>query len=165
MLKCWLQRNLCVMDISIDSIATKNGWKCFLVFLCMASKSLYNELLSYLVSGLVLLLLLLLCIRCSLLNFKCYFKRGKVLLIIISSMVLFSQLYCFISSVFLCSHRHHVLHDQNVDKRICIPMNYISPDQAPYTVCNSSLSEYGVLGEKHTDCPHLFRYYSWTIHH
>ncbi|MEQ2236934.1 hypothetical protein ILYODFUR_017716, partial [Ilyodon furcidens] len=43
-------------------------------------------------------------------------------------------------------HRHHVLHDQNVDKRICIPMNYISPDQAPYTVCNSSLSEYGVLG-------------------
>ncbi|KAM4635033.1 2-oxoglutarate dehydrogenase complex component E1 isoform 2-T2 [Polymixia lowei] len=44
------------------------------------------------------------------------------------------------------SHRHHVLHDQNVDKRICIPMNHISPDQAPYTVCNSSLSEYGVLG-------------------
>lgn len=28
-------------------------------------------------------------------------------------------------------------------------MNYISPDQAPYTVCNSSLSEYGVLGTKH----------------
>ncbi|KAI3362464.1 hypothetical protein L3Q82_012754 [Scortum barcoo] len=44
------------------------------------------------------------------------------------------------------SHRHHVLHDQNVDKRICIPMNYMSPDQAPYTICNSSLSEYGVLG-------------------
>ncbi|KAM8828171.1 2-oxoglutarate dehydrogenase complex component E1 [Spinachia spinachia] len=44
------------------------------------------------------------------------------------------------------SHRHHVLHDQNVDKRVCIPMNYVSPDQAPYTVCNSSLSEYGVLG-------------------
>ncbi|KAF7216781.1 2-oxoglutarate dehydrogenase complex component E1 isoform X2 [Nothobranchius furzeri] len=44
------------------------------------------------------------------------------------------------------SHRHHVLHDQNVDKRTCIPMNHISPDQAPYTVCNSSLSEYGVLG-------------------
>ncbi|KAG7218759.1 hypothetical protein INR49_007296 [Caranx melampygus] len=44
------------------------------------------------------------------------------------------------------SHRHHVLHDQNVDKRICIPMNFISADQAPYTVCNSSLSEYGVLG-------------------
>uniref|UniRef100_A0A3Q2WHB8 2-oxoglutarate dehydrogenase complex component E1 n=1 Tax=Haplochromis burtoni TaxID=8153 RepID=A0A3Q2WHB8_HAPBU len=44
------------------------------------------------------------------------------------------------------SHRHHVLHDQNVDKRTCIPMNHLSPDQAPYTVCNSSLSEYGVLG-------------------
>ncbi|XP_015248814.1 PREDICTED: 2-oxoglutarate dehydrogenase, mitochondrial-like [Cyprinodon variegatus] len=44
------------------------------------------------------------------------------------------------------SHRHHVLHDQNVDRRICIPMNYIAADQAPYTVCNSSLSEYGVLG-------------------
>ncbi|KAM7368543.1 hypothetical protein PAMP_012877 [Pampus punctatissimus] len=44
------------------------------------------------------------------------------------------------------SHRHHVLHDQNVDKRICIPMNHVSPDQASYTVCNSSLSEYGVLG-------------------
>uniref|UniRef100_A0A8C2KS02 2-oxoglutarate dehydrogenase complex component E1 n=1 Tax=Cyprinus carpio TaxID=7962 RepID=A0A8C2KS02_CYPCA len=35
----------------------------------------------------------------------------------------------------LVGHRHHVLHDQNVDKRI-----------SPYTVCNSSLSEYGVLG-------------------
>ncbi|XP_034048308.1 2-oxoglutarate dehydrogenase, mitochondrial isoform X2 [Thalassophryne amazonica] len=44
------------------------------------------------------------------------------------------------------SHRHHVLHDQTVDKRICIPMNHISTSQAPYTVCNSSLSEYGVLG-------------------
>ncbi|KAG9332042.1 hypothetical protein JZ751_016229 [Albula glossodonta] len=45
------------------------------------------------------------------------------------------------------THRHHVLHDQNVDKRICIPMNHLFPNQAPYTVCNSSLSEYGVLGE------------------
>uniref|UniRef100_A0A8I3VUQ2 2-oxoglutarate dehydrogenase complex component E1 n=1 Tax=Callithrix jacchus TaxID=9483 RepID=A0A8I3VUQ2_CALJA len=44
------------------------------------------------------------------------------------------------------SHRHHVLHDQNVDKRTCIPMNHLWPNQAPYTVCNSSLSEYGVLG-------------------
>ncbi|CAL8328061.1 unnamed protein product [Boreogadus saida] len=44
------------------------------------------------------------------------------------------------------SHRHHVLHHQNVDKSICIPMNHIAKDQAPYTVCNSSLSEYGVLG-------------------
>ncbi|KAK3550196.1 hypothetical protein QTP86_021223 [Hemibagrus guttatus] len=44
------------------------------------------------------------------------------------------------------SHRHHVLHDQRVDKRTCIPMNHIDQNQAPYTVCNSSLSEYGVLG-------------------
>ncbi|RVE55510.1 hypothetical protein OJAV_G00235570 [Oryzias javanicus] len=44
------------------------------------------------------------------------------------------------------SHRHHVLHDQNVDKRTCVPMNFISADQAPYTVCNSPLSEYSVLG-------------------
>ncbi|XP_037660653.1 2-oxoglutarate dehydrogenase-like, mitochondrial isoform X3 [Choloepus didactylus] len=44
------------------------------------------------------------------------------------------------------SHRHHVLHDQEVDRRTCIPMNHLWPDQAPYTVCNSSLSEYGVLG-------------------
>ncbi|XP_072534173.1 2-oxoglutarate dehydrogenase-like, mitochondrial [Salminus brasiliensis] len=44
------------------------------------------------------------------------------------------------------SHRHHVLHDQEVDKRFCVPMNHLWPNQAPYTVCNSSLSEYGVLG-------------------
>ncbi|XP_022067953.2 2-oxoglutarate dehydrogenase-like, mitochondrial [Acanthochromis polyacanthus] len=44
------------------------------------------------------------------------------------------------------SHRHHVLHDQEVDKRICVPMNHLWENQAPYTVCNSSLSEYGVLG-------------------
>lgn len=28
-------------------------------------------------------------------------------------------------------------------------MNHLAPDQAPYTVCNSSLSEYGVLGQFH----------------
>uniref|UniRef100_A0A8D0DGI6 2-oxoglutarate dehydrogenase complex component E1 n=1 Tax=Sander lucioperca TaxID=283035 RepID=A0A8D0DGI6_SANLU len=44
------------------------------------------------------------------------------------------------------SHRHHVLHDQELDKLICVPMNHLWADQAPYTVCNSSLSEYGVLG-------------------
>ncbi|XP_030626943.1 2-oxoglutarate dehydrogenase-like, mitochondrial isoform X2 [Chanos chanos] len=44
------------------------------------------------------------------------------------------------------SHRHHVLHDQEVDKRFCVPMNHLWENQAPYTVCNSSLSEYGVLG-------------------
>ncbi|XP_046859710.1 2-oxoglutarate dehydrogenase-like, mitochondrial [Xenia sp. Carnegie-2017] len=44
------------------------------------------------------------------------------------------------------SHRHHVLHDQNRDKEFYIPLNDLSEDQAKYTVCNSSLSEYAVLG-------------------
>ncbi|XP_046392850.1 2-oxoglutarate dehydrogenase, mitochondrial isoform X2 [Ischnura elegans] len=44
------------------------------------------------------------------------------------------------------SHRHHVLHHQNVDKATYRPLCFLYPDQAPYTVCNSSLSEFGVLG-------------------
>lgn len=48
-----------------------------------------------------------------------------------------------------CSHRHHVLHDQEVDKRFCVPMNHLWENQALYTVCNSSLSEFGVLGKNH----------------
>ncbi|XP_074595074.1 oxoglutarate dehydrogenase Nc73EF isoform X2 [Brevipalpus obovatus] len=44
------------------------------------------------------------------------------------------------------SHRHHVLHHQTVDKTTYRPLCHLYPDQAPYTVCNSSLSEYGVLG-------------------
>lgn len=44
------------------------------------------------------------------------------------------------------SHRHHVLHHQSVDKATYRPLCYLYPDQAPYTVCNSSLSEFGVLG-------------------
>lgn len=44
------------------------------------------------------------------------------------------------------SHRHHVLHHQTIDKTTYRPLSHLSPDQAPYTVCNSSLSEYGVLG-------------------
>ncbi|XP_038638587.1 2-oxoglutarate dehydrogenase-like, mitochondrial isoform X3 [Scyliorhinus canicula] len=43
------------------------------------------------------------------------------------------------------SHRHHVLHNQDIDKKTCVPMNHLWPDQALYTVCNSSLSEFGVL--------------------
>jgi len=46
------------------------------------------------------------------------------------------------------SHRHHVLHHQTVDKATYRPLCSLYPDQAPYTVCNSSLSEYGVLGKK-----------------
>uniref|UniRef100_A0A1B6CX51 2-oxoglutarate dehydrogenase, mitochondrial n=1 Tax=Clastoptera arizonana TaxID=38151 RepID=A0A1B6CX51_9HEMI len=44
------------------------------------------------------------------------------------------------------SHRHHVLHHQTVDKAFYRPLCNLYPDQAPYTVCNSSLSEFGVLG-------------------
>ncbi|XP_059470554.1 2-oxoglutarate dehydrogenase complex component E1 isoform X2 [Neocloeon triangulifer] len=44
------------------------------------------------------------------------------------------------------SHRHHVLHHQNVDKATYRPLCFLYPDQAPYTVSNSSLSEFGVLG-------------------
>uniref|UniRef100_U5EV19 2-oxoglutarate dehydrogenase complex component E1 n=1 Tax=Corethrella appendiculata TaxID=1370023 RepID=U5EV19_9DIPT len=44
------------------------------------------------------------------------------------------------------SHRHHVLHHQTVDKATYRPLSHLYPDQAPYTVCNSSLSEFGVLG-------------------
>lgn len=44
------------------------------------------------------------------------------------------------------SHRHHVLHNQEVDKDIYVVLNNLYKGQAPYTVCNSSLSEYGVLG-------------------
>ena len=41
------------------------------------------------------------------------------------------------------SHRHHVLHHQNVDKATYRPLCHLYPDQAPYSVNNSSLSEYG----------------------
>jgi len=44
------------------------------------------------------------------------------------------------------SHRHHVLHDQNRDKVTYNMLNNVSRTQAKYSVCNSSLSEYGVLG-------------------
>jgi len=44
------------------------------------------------------------------------------------------------------SHRHHVLHHQTQDKSTYNPLANLYPDQAPYSVCNSSLSEYGILG-------------------
>lgn len=44
------------------------------------------------------------------------------------------------------SHRHHVLHHQTKDKDTYVCLNNLYKGQAPYTVCNSSLSEYGVLG-------------------
>merc|ERR1719427_1281556 len=44
------------------------------------------------------------------------------------------------------SHRHHVLHHQTEDRSTYKPLAALYPDQAPYSVCNSSLSEYGILG-------------------
>uniref|UniRef100_A0A1I7XCQ8 2-oxoglutarate dehydrogenase, mitochondrial n=1 Tax=Heterorhabditis bacteriophora TaxID=37862 RepID=A0A1I7XCQ8_HETBA len=44
------------------------------------------------------------------------------------------------------SHRHHVLHDQKIDQKTYNPLNNLAEGQAEYTVCNSSLSEYAVLG-------------------
>ncbi|KAK4701567.1 hypothetical protein P7C70_g4663, partial [Phenoliferia sp. Uapishka_3] len=43
------------------------------------------------------------------------------------------------------SQRHAVLHDQVTDETYT-PLKNLSPDQAAVTICNSSLSEYGVLG-------------------
>lgn len=49
------------------------------------------------------------------------------------------------------SQRHSVLHDQKTEQKHT-PLNNLAstgsivPTQAPFTVCNSSLSEYGVLG-------------------
>jgi 2-oxoglutarate dehydrogenase E1 component len=43
------------------------------------------------------------------------------------------------------SQRHAVLHDQETDKTYT-PLNNLSPEQADFTICNSPLSEYGVLG-------------------
>jgi len=44
------------------------------------------------------------------------------------------------------SHRHHVLHDQDVDGRVYNPLQNLSSSQQKYSVSNSSLSEFGVLG-------------------
>ncbi|EDV50186.2 2-oxoglutarate dehydrogenase, mitochondrial isoform X2 [Drosophila erecta] len=47
------------------------------------------------------------------------------------------------------SHRHHVLHHQTEDKVVYNSLDHLYPDQAPYSVCNSSLSECAVLGFEH----------------
>merc|ERR1712178_656450 len=44
------------------------------------------------------------------------------------------------------SHRHAVLHDQEIDGKTYCPLQHLTDDQAGLTICNSSLSEYGVLG-------------------
>ena len=40
-----------------------------------------------------------------------------------------------------------MLHDQVIDQKFCSVLNNLYEDQAPYSVCNSSLSEYAVLGK------------------
>ena len=47
------------------------------------------------------------------------------------------------------SQRHHVLHHQTIDKATYRPLSHLYPNQAPYSVCNSSLSECAVLGFEH----------------
>lgn len=44
------------------------------------------------------------------------------------------------------AHRHHVLHHQTKDAVKYNALQYLYPDQAAYHICNSSLSECGVLG-------------------
>jgi len=43
------------------------------------------------------------------------------------------------------SQRHAVVHDQENEEQY-IPLNHVGEDQAKFTVCNSHLSEFGVLG-------------------
>ena len=43
------------------------------------------------------------------------------------------------------SQRHAVLNDQSSEEQYT-PLSQLSPTQAPFTVCNSSLSEFGCLG-------------------
>lgn len=43
------------------------------------------------------------------------------------------------------SQRHAVLHDQNNASKL-VPLDSLSPDQARFTIGNSSLSEFGVMG-------------------
>ena len=45
------------------------------------------------------------------------------------------------------SHRIHIIHDQERDKTYANILKDVFPGQALYTVSNSSLSEYGVLGK------------------
>lgn len=44
------------------------------------------------------------------------------------------------------SHRHHVLHHQNEDKKKYISLQHLYSDQAAYDVSNSSLSECAIMG-------------------
>ena len=44
------------------------------------------------------------------------------------------------------SHRHHIIHHQKIDQVTYKALGDVYPNQATYDVCNSALSEFGVLG-------------------
>ncbi|VDO14501.1 unnamed protein product [Brugia timori] len=44
------------------------------------------------------------------------------------------------------SHRHHVLHDQKIDQKTYNPLDNLSDKQVEYSISNSSLSEFAILG-------------------
>ena len=44
------------------------------------------------------------------------------------------------------SHRHAVIHDQQRFGESFVPLRHLAPSQAPFEICNSSLSEFAVLG-------------------
>lgn len=44
------------------------------------------------------------------------------------------------------SHRHTIYHHQSKDKTSYTPLKHLSPGQGKFKICNSSLSEFGVLG-------------------
>ncbi|CAG9859940.1 unnamed protein product [Phyllotreta striolata] len=47
------------------------------------------------------------------------------------------------------NHRHHIYHHQNVENEKYCPIRNLYPKQAVYTICNSSLSEYSIMGFEH----------------
>lgn len=47
------------------------------------------------------------------------------------------------------NHRHHVYHHQNVENERYSPITNLYRDQGVYTICNSSLSEYSIMGFEH----------------
>ncbi|XP_056631540.1 2-oxoglutarate dehydrogenase complex component E1-like [Diorhabda sublineata] len=47
------------------------------------------------------------------------------------------------------SHRHHVYHHQDIENETYCPLHNLYPDQANYTVCNSTLAEYAIMGFEH----------------
>jgi hypothetical protein len=82
--------------------------------------------------------------------FHCYLISKIVLvqinILLLWLLLLYNNINYFLNN-FLNSHRHHILHCQEKDKLLYCPLNDLNADQAMYTVCNSSLSEYAVLGK------------------